>query len=232
MDASKKSSKFIGVWWDNSRLLFESSIKINGKKTFIGRFKNEIDAAMAYDEFIIKSNVNRKLNFYNHEPASEIPNTRLVRLTNNEFALVDEDDFEKVNEHQWFVIFDKRNKYAGRNHWIEGRRRTQTLHNFVMGGTKDKIDHKNGNGLHNYKSNLRKCCNHQNSMNQKARNGCSSTYKGVCWNKRIQKFQCKIGYNYKTIHLGYFLDEIEAAKAYDDAAKKYFGEFANTNFKN
>jgi len=57
-----------------------------------------------------------------------------------------------------------------------------------------------------------------------------SKYKGVHWHKLHKKWAARITFERKQIHLGYFLSEIEAAKAYDRAAIKYHGEFAYLNF--
>jgi hypothetical protein len=57
----------------------------------------------------------------------------------------------------------------------------------------------------------------------------SSIYKGVYWNTGCNKWLAKIGVNRKRIHLGVFACEKEAAKAYNRAAIKYFGEFARLN---
>jgi hypothetical protein len=58
---------------------------------------------------------------------------------------------------------------------------------------------------------------------------CSSKFKGVSWHKRDKKWCSQIQVQQKTIHLGYFIDEIKAAFAYNKAAVKYFGEFAKLN---
>jgi hypothetical protein len=60
--------------------------------------------------------------------------------------------------------------------------------------------------------------------------GCASKYKGVTWSKHVRKWRVRVHINYGYKSIGYFKDEIEAAKAYDTAAKKYHGDFAVLNF--
>jgi hypothetical protein len=94
------------------------------------------------------------------------------------------------------------------------------------------VDHIDNNPLNNQKSNLRICSLKDNSKNSTKRNNTSSKYKGVYFENYTKKYKANIKVDYKTINLGRFLNEIDAAKAYDKAAIKYFGEFANLNFKN
>ena len=101
----------------------------------------------------------------------------------------------------------------------------------------EMIDHRNHNGLDCQRRNLRKCTQSENSMNMvKQRGHKTSAYKGVWITKSIHKgivykyWYAGIRVDYKLIHLGSFKTEIEAAHAYDNAARKHFGEFANTNF--
>jgi hypothetical protein len=89
-------------------------------------------------------------------------------------------------------------------------------------------DHVNGNGLDNRRCNLRICSNSQNHMNRRKMPGKSSVYKGVC--AKPGKWESAIRVKRKLIHIGYFKNECDAAKAYDKSARKYFGEFARPNF--
>ena len=94
------------------------------------------------------------------------------------------------------------------------------------------IDHINQNGWDNRKVNLRPATAAQNSINRakyKDRNY-GSKYKGVTWQCKYNCWKAQIVTNGKVIYLGSFEDEVEAAKAYDEAAKKYHGEFASLNF--
>jgi hypothetical protein len=92
------------------------------------------------------------------------------------------------------------------------------------------VDHIDGDGLNNRKSNLRLCSAIENARNRRPRPNCRSRYKGISWHKRQKKWAVRIGKRGKGIHLGSFDDQIEAAVAYDRKAEKLFGEFAYLNF--
>jgi hypothetical protein len=93
------------------------------------------------------------------------------------------------------------------------------------------VDHRNRDSLDNRRENLRLATPSQNSYNrQKSKSKTSSRYRGVTFDKHAGKWIARIKYQGKTIWLGYFDNEIDAAKAYDAAAKKYYGEFAMLNF--
>ena len=92
-------------------------------------------------------------------------------------------------------------------------------------------DHINRNGLDNRKKNLRNCTKRENNLNQPAQRNSVSRYKGVYRRKNMKKWAACIKSKGKQRHLGYFNSEMEAAKAYDKAAKKYHGEFARCNFE-
>ena len=92
-------------------------------------------------------------------------------------------------------------------------------------------DHINGDSLDNRKANLRSATHLQNCWNaRKSPQSAYSKYKGVTFDKMRQKWNAQICVNGKRIFLGTFKDETEAAKAYDSAAKRHFGEFAALNF--
>jgi hypothetical protein len=94
-----------------------------------------------------------------------------------------------------------------------------------------ETDHINHDGLDNRRVNLRSCTQAENQHNQQPRKKAkSSVFKGVCYSKNGDKWQSYITVNRKIINIGYFLSEIKAALAYDEAARKYYGEFAHTNF--
>ena len=105
------------------------------------------------------------------------------------------------------------------------------MHRKVMGAHgKIVVDHINHNGLDNRKVNLRFATFSQNSMNFRTRRKArTSKYRGVRFVKRINRWTARIAYNKKQKHLGCFVDEKAAAEAYNEAAKKYHGEFAVLN---
>lgn len=105
------------------------------------------------------------------------------------------------------------------------------MHREILGLTNSKVevDHRNGNGVDNRRTNIRQAAHSQNSQNKVKTVECSSRFKGVHWHKRHQKWMAKIKINGRIQHLGYHKTEQEAAAAYDLAAKQEFGEFALTN---
>jgi hypothetical protein len=106
------------------------------------------------------------------------------------------------------------------------------MHRFILGITnpKIKVDHRNRYELDNRRTNLRIPTNSQNGANaNKCRHRTSSRFKGVSWHKRLRKWCAHIGVNRGLIHLGYFTNELDAARSYDAAAREHFGEFAKFN---
>lgn len=106
------------------------------------------------------------------------------------------------------------------------------LHDFVLNyksSPKYPVDHEDRNQLNCRKSNLRICKQSQNGINSPLPKNNTSGYKGVCFSKAAKKWMARIKVNYKGIYLGVFDDPKDAAAAYNEAAKKYFGDFAWLN---
>jgi len=155
-----------------------------------------------------------------------------ILLTLDKIALVDDEDFAYLNQFKWHVTLNKGKYYARRFFWRDGKPSKIYMHREILNTPKGmKTDHKNDNGLDNQRQNLRVCTHAENIRNQRIHNMAkTSVFKGVHWLKRDRRWQSRIMVNYKHISLGTFDAEIQAAKAYDKAAIKYFGEFANLNF--
>lgn len=144
--------------------------------------------------------------------------------------LIDKEDLPLVKEYSWHVSKDSKsiNNYYARTK-INGK--YLALHRFIMNPEPNMaIDHINHNGLDCRKINLRICSNTHNIKNRlKPNMNCSSIYKGVSNIKNTDKWIAYITHEGNRIYLGYFACEIEAARAYNEAAKQYFGEFAYLN---
>lgn len=152
-----------------------------------------------------------------------------IPLTQGKFALVDDEDFERVSQFKWTYKKSINTGYAQRTLWPSNKH--LYLHSFIL-NTSEMVDHINGNGLDNRKINLRHANKAINSMNRIKQKNNTSGYKGVHKYKiKLRKpFQAYIKVNGKRKHLGMFSTALEAAKIYDLAARKYFGEYANLNF--
>lgn len=143
-------------------------------------------------------------------------------------AIIDAEDYKLCKDRKWRR--DRRYRTDRAAAVTTGNTKTGVLylHHIIM-GRKDTIDHKDGNTLNNRKSNLRFCNTRENNRNSKLPKNNTSGYKGVSWNKNIRKWTADIMVNYKHIYLGSFNNRIDAAMAYNEAALKYFGEYAKVN---
>ncbi len=146
-------------------------------------------------------------------------------LTNGKVTIVDPSDFDAYSKYTAFLSKDG---YAYIIVNENGKSRNRLLSRFIMGAKKGEIvDHINHDTLDNRKSNLRICTPLQSARNRRGHSDSKSgligvsRYKGKTWRARI--------FCDKEIYLGYFKDKYEAAKAYNEAAVKYFGEFACLN---
>lgn len=161
---------------------------------------------------------------------------RTIQLTQDQFAVVDEIDYEYLNQYNWFASHDKdiNGYYALRTQnmgYLNGKqkRKNIVMHRRIMEkivGRELKrtevIDHINHNPLDNTRDNLRIVSNRQNCQNRKRKG--SSKYPGVYWKKNAKKWRAHIQINGKPKHLGYFNNEREAARAYEKACRELVGE--------
>ena len=153
-------------------------------------------------------------------------------------VLIDKDKVELVIKYTWCIVKQSKKSKSnwfciGANAKINGKWTIIKLHRLLMNAKEGQIiDHINRNTLDNRLCNLRFATRSQNSVNVNSHYNSSSNYLGVSidkWSYKTNRFRSQIRYNNKVILLGCYLNEIEAAKAYNEAAIKYHGEFANLN---
>jgi len=137
---------------------------------------------------------------------------QIIKLTKGQVAIVDDEDFEELNQYKWYAHKTGNTFYAGRN--VKGlNRTTMHMHQTIMNAPEGAdIDHINGDGLNNLKSNLRIVTHRQNTQNRHATK--SSIYPGVGWCKKDKKWRAYITINGKDKHLGNFGVEADAYAAY------------------
>jgi hypothetical protein len=157
---------------------------------------------------------------------------RRIYLDEGLWAIVDTADYYRFSCFKWYIdghdgnFYAVRGKRVGKDNVIKVR-----LHREIMEAPKGLlVDHKNWNGLDNRRSNLRLATYGENTQNTRKRKGTTSRYVGVNFDKKPGNWRARIMYKGKMKYLGNFDNEIDAGKAYDAAAKKYYGEFARLNF--
>ena len=156
-----------------------------------------------------------------------------IPLSKDKIALIDDDDFERINQYKWHAHKGHSTHYARmRVRLRDGNRKNISMHRFIMNHPLGlSVDHIDGNGLNNTRSNLIIATASQNMANSRPKKTGSSRYKGVFWNTLKNRWTSAIRVSGKLIFLGHFNKEEQAAEAYDNAAREYFREFARLNFK-
>lgn len=155
-----------------------------------------------------------------------------IPLTQGKYAIVDDEDFEYLSKFKWCVSENNCSGkfYAQRRSDKASGLKVISMHRLLSkANVGEVVDHINGNSIDNRKSNLRTCSIAENSRNANRPVNNTSGYKGVYWDKSKNKWTAQIKFEKATIPLGRYHDIIEAAKAYNAAAIKYHGEFANLN---
>jgi len=164
---------------------------------------------------------------------------KIISISRGKRVIVDDEDYDRlISMGPWFataVVHGSGGPYAvrktSRKKHPAGKQKTELMHRIIMRAKKgEMIDHINGNGLDNRKVNLRFCTASTNQMNRKSVRGSTSKFKGVCWNKKANKWQSQIKLNGVVMFVGLYEREFMAARAYDRAAREHHGKFARLNF--
>jgi hypothetical protein len=153
-----------------------------------------------------------------------------IKLTQGKVTLIDDEDYEYLNQWKWHLHDGHGAQYATRTIYRKGGKQRQiNMHRLIMNTPNGmEVDHLDRNGLNNQKNNMRNCTRKENSRNRDPKS--ASGYIGVYCQGKSQII-ARIYVNGKDIFLGSFKNKEDAARARDNAAKIYFGEFATINLK-
>ena len=229
---------YIGVTYFEKRNEYRTCVFVGRSCITIGYFGTAIEAAIAYDNYVLEKYPNtwKRLNFPK-EPPIIIPNTRWLPISNGMFTLVDEDRYEECAKHKWCVAIKNTHGkdacYVYRKKIVDGKKITEMLHDFINGKAKSGYvtDHKNQNTLDHRFDNLRECTPSQNCMNRGKQRNNTTGFKGVWYHKQNKKYCADIWVLDRKYGLGSYITKEEAARAYDFWAAYYHKEFAEFNFK-
>ena len=161
---------------------------------------------------------------YRPRPGTPQGDVRMIPLGRGYYTYVDAADYEWLSQWTWHV----QNGYA-----VRYGKKVIFMHREIMQPPDDKlVDHRNHNKLDNTRINLRVCTHQENMQNTRKRSGTTSRFIGVCHCKscKNKKWRAAIQWKRKPLHIGYFAEEVEAARAYDHKAVELGGQFARVNF--
>jgi hypothetical protein len=161
---------------------------------------------------------------------------REIKLTQGKVTLVDDEDYDLLCLFNWYAQRDNKTFYAVRRlPRVNGKQKTEYMHRIVLARKLERAikpgmmpDHEDGNGLNNQRYNLSEVTNRGNQENQHIAK--TSTYTGVCWHKVTSKWVTQIQVKTKTIYLGIYTTELEAALAREGYINAHPELNAKSNF--
>jgi 5-methylcytosine-specific restriction endonuclease McrA len=156
-----------------------------------------------------------------------------IPLGPDHFATIDQEDYDLVAGFNWSLLRSRRTFYAVTQPYDKVLKKNTSvgMHRLIMGEPPEmQVDHADGNGLNNTRANLRIATRSQNQANKPTGSTNTSGYKGISLARDTGKWCAQITHHRKRIYLGLFADKESAARAYDRAAIRIFGEFAYVNF--
>jgi hypothetical protein len=153
-----------------------------------------------------------------------------VPLTKGYEAVIDAADVSLVDGRNWQAFVSSSTVYAASKDHSNGKRKSVLMHRVIMGDPERfHVDHRDGNGLHNRRENLRHATRAQNNRNKRTPQNNTSGFKGVYWHKIARKWRAKIAFNGRSKHIGLYDTVEDAHAAYREASVKYHGEFGRTD---
>jgi hypothetical protein len=221
----KKCGQYSGV--SKSGKKYNCTVYVNGKGVYLGKFEDEIMAAKAYDEYVVKNNIpNKNLNFPNQYPNycknpkiikshfidTKDKNIIKVKMSNeNKYTEIDRNNYDKIKHYPCHI--SKKDGYVK----ISVNRKCLPLHRFLIGVTDSQIyiDHINSDKLNNTRANLRLSNAKLNGQNMSKRRNVnsSSKYLGVHFHNGANRWISKIWNGSKNIfHCGDKIELVVVAK--------------------
>jgi hypothetical protein len=156
---------------------------------------------------------------------------RQMQTGNGVTFFIDETDAEKIAPYRWHARVDRGGTWRITTTIVaaDGKKTTPYLPRLILNAPADRlVDHKDGNGLNNTRSNLRLATRAQNNRNRRINKTASGGFKGVV--RRDSSWEARIRADGARMQLGRFKSAEEAARMYDSAACHFYGEFARLNF--
>lgn len=156
-----------------------------------------------------------------------------IPLSQGKFALVDDEDYERIKQHKWGLLKTPYTFYVTRRTSRKTGQKTIYMHREILGLKPFDgilVDHQDHNGLNNRRCNIRACTRGENAMNSRPRETKASRFKGIRVGGTGKGWTARIKFQGAITHLGTYATEEKAAKVYDKKAVELFGKFACLNF--